>query len=314
MARIIYPTDFTAQQALFNQVKAKHTADGAASPLTAYLSAQGIDLNAAGATDAQALSHHNSGGLLSRQSESFLKLRDAGFNTVFTHFKGEVQFLKSFYKGNPRALGDWGITVDGQSRVVYPASFDDKVALFNTFAQKHLTYGFGDSPLQQYLTLHGIDMAADQNTLAQAVQNNEAYLAASRTSEEETASRNNLHTPVIAILHGIGDFLKKLYDNNAKSLGAWGFTVDNSPRAPKLRTTSLKIAAQITISAVSIGGMFTNTGSGDLHVYRGKTTTGTPFIIHAGGEMGMVKGFSTITVVNPSTTIGGKFTVLSSNI
>ena len=311
MARIIYPSDFPSQQTLFNNIRQKHVADGAASPLNPYLEAQGIDINALTNNGAQAAMHHTSGGLLSRQAENLLQLRDNRFNPIFARFKNEVQFLKTLYKGNNRGLGDWGITVNGESRIVYPAAFEDRVAMFNAFADKHLTYGFGDSPLQPYLTQHGIDLAADKAGAAQADATFQTYLAASRDAETETSARDTLQEPLFQTLRGIGDYLKKLYHDNAKSLGAWGFTVDDSPQAPRLRTSTLKIGEQITVSNVSVGGTFTNTGTGDLHLYRGKTTNGNPNIIHAGEQLGMIKGFSIITVVNPSTMIGGKFTVLS---
>jgi hypothetical protein len=95
-------------------------------------------------------------------------------------------------------------------------------------------------------------------------------------------------------------------------LGNWGFVVDDSAQKPKLRTTKLKLGEQITVNAVLIGSTFTNIGAGDLHLYKGKSTSGTPNIIHAGEQFGIVKGFSIITVINPSTLVEGKFTVTTS--
>src|SRR5207249_1659863 len=110
----------------------------------------------------------------------------------------------------------------------------------------------------------------------------------------------------------IGGFLKKLYNDNAKELGYWGFTVDDSKQTPKYRTSKVKPAAQINVQGIIIGSTFTNLSPVDLHIYKGKTTVGTPTIISPNQQFGMIKGFSSITVVNPSTLVAGKFKVLVS--
>ena len=46
----------------------------------------------------------------------------------------------------------------------------------------------------------------------------------------------------------------------------------------------------------------------DIHVYKGKTTTGMPVIVHPGEVLGMTKGYSVITVVNPSSLVTAKYT------
>ena len=69
----------------------------------------------------------------------------------------------------------------------------------------------------------------------------------------------------------------------------------------------------ITIGNASISGTFTNTGAGDLHLYKGKTTTGTPVIVHPGEQYGIAKGWSVITVMNASAAGIGKFSVMTSS-
>ena len=105
----------------------------------------------------------------------------------------------------------------------------------------------------------------------------------------------------------------KLYQDNEKALGMWGFTVDHSPQQPRVRTTKLKLGEKITTNGVVLGSTLSNIGETDVHVYAGKTTTGTPCIVHKGEQLGMQKGFSSITVVNPSVLQEAKFTVLVVN-
>ena len=119
--------------------------------------------------------------------------------------------------------------------------------------------------------------------------------------------------PVVQHLKDIGDYLKKLFANNPKNLGSWGFIVDDSPQKPALRTSKVKPGETVTNNSIIVGSTFTNTGTVDLHVYKGKTTTGTPSIVPPGEQLGMIKGFSTITVVNPNTLVAGKYSVFVSS-
>ena len=138
----------------------------------------------------------------------------------------------------------------------------------------------------------------------------EQFVQAALDSEEQTQQRNNVWNPVVDHLHRIGDFLKKLYTDNDKGLGQYGYTVDASPRPPKLQKSKVLPADKITVTSIVIGGTFTNTGTVDLHVYKGKTTTGNPVIVHPNEKLGTTKGFSTITVSNPDSTTKGIFTAL----
>lgn len=313
MARINFPETFAAQQTLLDTLNTKHTADGASSDLAPYLAQHSIDLPADVAAGTQAAVHETARSLHSKGAENYRQLRDNSFNPVFARLKGMVQFLKGLYRGNEKALGDWGVQVDNKSKIVYPTDFDAQVALYNTFAQKHSSYGSGASPLLPYLTKHGISMAADLSVVGNATASHAKMRAAAKSAEEEKELRDNLWQPVVERLRGSVDYLKKLNNSSEKALGAYGVAVDASPRAPRMRNTSLKIGEQITINNATIGGTLTNTGAGDLHLYKGKTTTGTPVIIRPGEQHGTLKGWSVMTIVNPSTLIGGKFSVLVSN-
>jgi hypothetical protein len=192
-----------------------------------------------------------------------------------------------------------------------PNKFPDKVTLFDGFKTKHDALVLaGSSPLTPYLTQQAIDLAVDETAVHEANTSHLAFKDAQRDSELATGARNVLWNPVIGHMREIGDYLMNLYSNNQKKCGDHGFTVDSSPRAPKVRITNLKIGETKTINGVTLGGTFTNLGSTPLHVYKGKTTSGTPIIVPGGEQLGMTKGFSLITVANPSTLITGKFSVL----
>ncbi|HVX27041.1 MAG TPA: hypothetical protein VHB70_11910 [Parafilimonas sp.] len=308
MARLIIPDDFASQRTLLSNIIQQNTDLGASSPISAFLIQQNIVLadDATAGTNAQ--THETNRALLSRQSENYRQLRDNLFKLPWQHLTGCAQFLKSFYKGNTKQIGTWGITITDTGKINYPPAFTDRVAIFTAFNIQNNTYGTGTSPLQPFLTQQNIDLTTDATFVNQASANNENFLDAAQQSENETELRNQLWLPVLAHIKAIGNFLMKLYSNNPKALGVWGFTVDHSPQQPRLRTTKLKIGEQITNKSVVIGSAVTNIGEGDLHLYKGSTTTGTPQIIHKDEQFGIQKGWSSITVVNPSTLIEGKFT------
>ena len=309
MARIIYPEAYVNQRQLLKDITEKDTADGASSVIRPLLTQQGIvlaDDNTAGTNaDVQEALRLS----LSRQSENFTEVRDIKIENALGHLRGESQFLKSLYKPNVQELGNWGITVNG-NRVVIPNDFANRTDVIKAVIAKHLTFAAGTSPMQPYVTQNAVDVAVDDSNTDDAVVNNSKAKDASRDSEEATAQRNLLWLPVTGHMRNIGDYLLNLFKNNSKKLGEWGYTVDDSPRAPKVRITNLKIGETKIINGVTIGGTFTNLGSAALHIYKGRSTSGTPIIVAAGEQLGMTKGFSLITVANPSTLIPGKFSVL----
>jgi hypothetical protein len=306
----MYPEDYASQRKLFRDVLAKHTADGAASPIIPYLTQQAIVL-ATDETDGTAADlREDARALLSKQSENFRQLRDLKFSPVFKRIKGQVQFLKGFYKPNVSVLGDWGITVDAGGRINYPPQFVAQHTVFTNFKAKHDSFPVGTSPLEPYLLQHKINLTNDQTDADDALTSHNSFLQAAADAEDATQDRNNLWNPVMAHLHGIGNFLKKLFNDNAKQLGYWGYVIDESPRPPKERISKVLPAGQITTSGIVIGSTLKNIGEIELHVYRGKTTVGTPSIVSPGELLGMIKGYSVITVVDPSTLVAGKFKVL----
>lgn len=209
---------------------------------------------------------------------------------------------------NTKELGNWGITITDSGKVNYPAAFGERATVFIAFTTKHNSYTDGTSPLQPYLTQNNVNLDADSAQVEQATANNTSFTTASQQSENETELRNQLWLPVLEHIKMIGNYLMKLFNTNQKALGNWGFVVDDSSQKPKLRTTKLKLGEQITGKSVVIGSTLTNIGEVDLHLYKGSTTSGTPFIVHTSEQFGIMKGYGTITVVNPSTLKEGKFT------
>ena len=310
MPRLIYPEDFAGQQTLTAAIKTKFDADGVDSPLIPLLAKNKIDLDDNADACAQAAKQESTRSIKSKQSQNYIQLRNLLFDPIIKNMKGEIQFLKAFAKPNYKDLGNWGVTVVNKSKIVYPPEFSKLTKLFaDIFAQNSNYVLPAVSPLPPYLTKQNIDLKIDSDNVALAILDDSSASAASKASEETTQKRNGLQNPVNADNHIMGDFLFKFCKENEKELGEYGFTVYSSTKAPKDRTSTLKLSSQITNKNVVVGGVLTNLGTVDVHVYRGSTTMGTPTIVHPGEMLGMAKGYSIITVVNSSSLVSAKFKV-----
>ncbi|MEK6614799.1 MAG: hypothetical protein AABZ32_01610, partial [Bacteroidota bacterium] len=219
-------------------------------------------------------------------------------------------------------------TVDGKGRINYPSEFIPRVAIIRAIKKKHDEYGVAEamlfedgeemlfedgetmlhedatsaavSPLTPYLTEHGIDLGADAANVTASEVYEALQLDARRDAELKTQAKNNSWNPVVQHLHDIGDYLMKLHNGSQKKLGDYGFTVDDSPRAPKERISIIKLLSQITLKGIVIGSTLTNVGTTLVHIYKGTSTAGTPIVVNPNEKLGMTKGFSAIIVLNPS--------------
>jgi hypothetical protein len=312
MSRIIYPANFIGQRTLFGNIAFKHNNDKANSDIAPLLLQKNINLTKASTASTNAQAQEDIRLLLTKQSQNYSQLRDIQFNPIFTRLKQQVQFLKGLFKPNFKQLGNWGITIDNNGKITYPADFAAQVALFTTFKETHDAFDAGTSPLQPFLTVNKIDLVAEAALVSSAVTNHKKFAQAAKDAETATEQRDLHWLPVEKYLHEIGDYLKKLYIDNTKALGLWGYVVDTSPVAPKERTSTLKVGEKVTLSGIVLGSLVTNIGTADVHIYKGRSTTGNPIIVHAGENDGVAKGFTTITVSNPSTTATAKVKTLIS--
>ena len=121
--------------------------------------------------------------------------------------------------------------------------------------------------------------------------------------------RTDWTTP-LAHIKLIVAFLMKLYKGNTKKLGYYGIVAVASARVVKTRNLSLSITQSKLGKQAKIGSVLVNLGAGSLNVYKGKTLTGTPIALAAGGKLLIVKGMSKFSVENPSAVIKGKLQII----
>lgn len=302
MARISFPSVFDKVVTLFKKVDAKDSADGASSAIKPFLTEQGIVL-ADDKTDVNnAVIAHTNFGEKEKLMEEKSELRDDLFKTPFKDHTGAVQFLKKLFRGNATKLGEWGQTVDGRGRVVYPSDFVGRVTAVSAFIDKHDSFAPGTSPLQPFLDENGIDLAANKLKVVDAKAAHDDFLTAEADKEQFREERDTLMAPVEGHLRGIGQFLVGLFPKTPKKAGQWGFVVDDSPQADKTRDVVVTEASSKVLQQLAVGKIIANVGSLSAKIYKGKTASGTPIVLNPGQKITVVRGLGTVTVVNESNT------------
>lgn len=313
MARLNYPEEFVNQTALFKKMKAKHDADGGGSVLTPFLTQQGIDLNADDNATDSAIDTNLIFQDLERGAEDETQDRNNLFDPVMERLRGEIQFLKKFYKGNPAELGNWGVTVNG-NKIVYPPEFLNLVQLFKDFKNKNDSFGPGASPLGPYLTQHNIDMADDLSDVNDAKTLHDSAKQKELDAEDKREERDNDFDPVMDNVRAIAQYLKGLYDDHAKHLGLWGYVVDESPRDPKFRTVTINGGDTKTITQIKVGSQLENTGTVPLELHKGDEVGPEPVNLPPEMRFTVKRGWGTTTVVNPDPATNGEIGYITTNV
>jgi hypothetical protein len=313
MATIVFPETFSGQETLYAAIKAKHTADGTKSVLPPYLTENKIDFTKIDAALPLAKTSLQTRNALKETASKNTELRDLTFGPVYATFKNGVQSLKKIYNKAPRKLADWGINIDNKDKIVYPNNFIDQKDLVKSFYTYHNSLAAGTSPLLPFLTNNSVDVSKEllAITTAEGYHSNSKPIA--ENSEKETENFNNIWQPHVKSLQGIGSYLMSLFPNSPRKITDWGFAIDESETKPKDVKSKLKLGETVTIKSLVIGGTFKNTGSTDLHIYKGTSTKGNPIIVKPGDSWGILKGHSVITVSNPDALQNAEFTALRKN-
>lgn len=310
MSRIIHPEDFETRQSRFNSIYDKNKADGKNSDAAPFILQKKLDMEAMKVKADKAATYEKTRKSYTEISLHATEVRDHHFEPVWTFTEGAFQYLKKLYKGELTEMVFWGAPLVGNSKLVYPSEFAKRNAIFLALKEKH-NKDVANSALNPYINKKGVDMADLVLHSADALNANLMSENNANLAEDMTKKRDAEWMPVWQATMDITGFLAGLNDTNKNALAVWGVVVDSSAQAARLRTSVIKPAATMHGNSILIGSAFTNIGTTDLHVYRGKSTKGTPMIVKPGEQLGMIKGFSAITVMNPSTLVTGKFTVMA---
>mgnify|MGYP001293248814 CR=1 FL=1 len=307
MARINFPKRFAEKTSLQVKVKAKHDADALTSVLIPYIAEQGIDMTVDATATTNAVTANTNFQAAEKLSEELSQKRDNLFDKVFSDHEGEVQFLKKLFRNNVSKLGEWGVTVDNRGRIHYPPDFVGRAAAVQTFITKHNSFPVGTSPLKPYLDENGISLVTNKTNTTTASTAHNDFLTQDALKEQYVEQRDTLFAPVEAHIRGIGQFLIGLFHNAPKKAGQWGFVVDDSPQADKVRDGIVKFSSTKTLQQLAIGKDIINTGSIPLKLFKGKTAAGAPIVMNPGDKFTIVRGYGTSTLKDESATQDGTY-------
>ena len=300
MAQVNIPAEFAAQRSLLGNIIKKNTTLADESPLIAWLEEKEIDLTADSKAGDNAQKWEEQRIMYENSSVASNQLRDLQFKVVYAFLLAAAQVIKKWFKPNFATLLEWGIPVTATGRIDYPSSFEGRSDIAGKFFTKLASYDPGKSPLQAYIVANKIDIPGLMDLLSKSIANNVAGAGNAKLSENATEQRNLLWKIPLDHIHLIADFLKSVYPVNPRTLGEWGFTVDEGGTKPALRKSKLKLAELKTVTGVVIGSILTNNGKVAIIVYKGKGTEGEKAALQPGDKMGILKGYSTITVCNTS--------------
>jgi hypothetical protein len=126
---------------------------------------------------------------------------------------------------------------------------------------------------------------------------------------EYATARDEALAHIVEVNVVIGNYLKSVYVDKTKLVVAFGFDVTEKRTKQMERESKILPETTKEISGLVKGSAFRNMGTCELHIYPGKGTKGNPIIVKPNEEKGMNKGFSKITVVNPSDLVTGVYKV-----
>ena len=178
-----------------------------------------------------------------------------------------------------------------------------------TFIAHHKSFAPGESPLQWYLDEHDIDVDANLQSAADALTEEGERNTTTGDGQLATQMRNKIWAPSVKALHLIGAYLMNLYHEDSRKMAVWGFKVVEDGGKESLQTSMLDPLENRVQKSVAIPSVFTNVGEDDLQLMKGIKADGKMVTVKPGGQLGMTKGYSTITVYNPSSLVMGKYTI-----
>lgn len=117
--RIEISANVTDGLALAKKVYDKHLADGDRSILAEL---DGLDWAVIGPRIAPCLANHQEAEALSKKAEELYLKRDTDMAPIMEIVRASKNILKGKFTKNPKALGDWGYTVDDTPKPKKPTA------------------------------------------------------------------------------------------------------------------------------------------------------------------------------------------------
>lgn len=311
MSRAQIPSNFSKKIDLLNTIKKKVDADGDASPLLEMMAKKLIDLDADTVKGAAAIVFDDDFRFLSKKSQNQKQQVDAAMKIVIKDTTGAYQNLKSLCEPNFKEVGDWGAVITDGGKFTNPITYEGWMDWFTLMKAKNDSYATpAVSPLLSYLTTMGVSLSDDATNGAAALVKQSLQEANKSASEKARQDRDNKFNPVMNHLRSIVKFLMTLYPDNVKELGLYGITVVLTAKVAKVRKVKILFGQTKLKVKLVLKSIITVTGTEGINIYKGKTVSGTPIHVPAGGKWLTTKGYSIVCIANASTTNDALFSIL----
>ena len=315
MARKDTPKTFLGLKLLQKDIKKKVDDDGEDGELFAFLDEHNINLADDTELVDQAFVKYTSFLLFSKQSQKLCAQRDKLLIPVIKIITGAVQALKGYYNPDFKSLGDWDVVVTDGGKVTIAQEASLFLTFITAFKAQNDTYtGDNISPLAQYLAKKNINLA---NCLADATEAstiNDNYKTANSNAEAAHQVMETKSAQPFYNLQFITNYLMKLYADNEKDLADYGMDVKTAAKVEKVKNMKIALGDSKLKVKTKLGSMFSNTGTVDLQINKGKTITTDFIILAAGAKLLVTKGYSKFCVYNPSNTTTGMLQLIPNKI
>jgi hypothetical protein len=309
MARVHFPHKFTERVALFRTLKAAVTAMPVPNAYTMFMNHQNISLADDETAVNQAEAAHDIASAKEKSAEMYTEESKNLLEKARMDHRKCCQNLKTIFAGSVRSLGDWGVTVNNENKIVYSRRRAAHAKEMLDLIAKHNSFAPGTSPLQTLLNENNINLnqnAADINAALTAFDQADKDR---KLKEEKTEERNNKMKTVVEHLRSFGQYTVKLYSDRPHEAGELGFTIDSAKQKPRLRTITLEAGQEVSYSNVAIRGFITMLTEGEIGI-RPKKKPKAPLISIKGKEKTEIgQGFSRIFIKNLSNGQKVRFTL-----
>ena len=302
---------FSDQVVLLGNINEQVIDDGTSGPMVGMLAEKGIVLSDDIAIGVTASANNVLFLAQARLSQKLLQQRKSIMKPIVKHNTDCLQFLKSLFKPNFKAIGDWGATITDGGKITYPTSTTDQMTLLNAIKTQNDSYAApAVSPLAAYLTSHNISLSNDATNGAIALLRETAAATAKSSSENYRELRDEFWPGVLNHINEIGDFGMKFFKGNTKALTSYGFTIVDSAPVDKERSIVLFISEKKLNIVVKIKSTIKNTGTVGINIYKGKTISGAPILLGPGEIFLVIQGYSIVSLENTSASEKGEVTLI----
>ncbi len=308
MAHQEVPEGIVAQTILLGKIAKKVSDDAGSSVLKAMLLKNGIVLTDDVDKGVIALEKNDSYLSFKASSEKSSQQRNILMAPINKTMTSCYQFLKIHFSPEFKIVADWGGTIGNGGKITYATTTLGQQTMLLALITKNGSFDDPEvSPLEEYLTLHHIDLALHATHAAEALVFDTAFADDKKSSETAREQRDIEWSIPLSHIRMIGDYLMKLYNGNSKILGDYGFVVVNNPKVIKTRKRLLSPGETRFKTRVKIGSTIDNNGTIAIYIYKGATISGTATLLAPGNIYTVTSGNSILTFNNPSQTTKASF-------